>query len=85
MVVALLPKSKRRLPVATVVGFTQAMTVRLVKPDTTPAGRLTYWEALPERVSWPLPEKAPPLGRVPFHTGPPTESAVVAPPVSAKL
>jgi hypothetical protein len=85
VVFVLFPKSKIRLPFATVFKFTHARAVKLLNPPATPVGRLTYCEAVADKVSCPLPEKLPPLGRVPCHTGPPTESAVFVPPASLKL
>jgi hypothetical protein len=60
------------------------MSVRLLKELTMPTGRFAYWLEPDDRIKTPF-ENVPPLGSVPFQTGPPIESATVVPFVSLNL
>src|ERR1041385_3264979 len=84
LVVVSLPKSTIRTQSADDTRFIHAMRVMLLNEPTMPGGSAPYCSELDASASCP-PESVPPLGRAPFHTGPPTESANVLPPFSLKL
>ncbi len=73
-----------RAQLAVEVNLTQAVIVKLLSVLTMPGGKLTYRCDADASVNWPL-ENVPPLGNVPFHVGPPSESATVVPLASLKL